>query len=258
MTELQWALIALGIVVIVGVYVYSRYWGESGRASDAREAGDAQGRDPWDELMSDDGLEARDADAFSEAGGQAISDPEPVSGPGPDPEKPPGADELSATSDTAPDDASAGEGANAPAASEAPIHLPEPPPGQEKLIVLHIAVGPGQRLDGKRIHAALKHSKLQFGPHHIYHRIKEVDGVPESVFCVANMMKPGYLDPVEAGELHTRGLSMFMQLPGPLSGARAFRDMLYTAGDLAESLDAKVLDEKKTPLNKQMAQFLHE
>lgn len=238
MNDLQWALVLLGIAVVVGVYLYSRGMGHPDRQSDA-EAGEGAGEsNPWDELLSDEGLAGRDEFEQPHARREeaAVPDPEPEP---PEPE-PPRAQAPQPTR----------------AVPEADIRMPKAPPGEEKLLVLHVAAD--RWLEGQQIHDALKACGLHFGPRHIYHRIEEVDGIPESVFCVANMLKPGYLDPAEAGELRTRGLSLFMVLPGPLAGVRAYRNLLETANDLAGRLEADVLDDRKTPLNKQMAQYLHE
>lgn len=249
MNDLQWALILLGVLIVVGVYLFSRMQYRRNRAADEQGPSATDERNPWDELLSDDGLEERDAfaprDTEKDQTTQACPDDPGEEAP--------------------PEEVAEPAGCETPAAEETPrrsradvpnIRMRTPTEGDEKLIVLHVASS--SWLDGEQVHAALEACKLHFGPRHIYHRIEEVDGVPESVFSVANMLKPGYLDPAESEQLRTRGLSLFMVLPGPVSGARAYRDLLETAGELAERLGGDVLDDRKTPLNKQMAQYLHE
>lgn len=141
----------------------------------------------------------------------------------------------------------------------------ESPPGDSYIVavrtlespfVLHVTGRDGGFFDGPDVHAALRAQQLEFGQHDIYHRITEVNGVPESVYSVANILKPGYLDPAEEDHLRTPGLALFLVLPGPLEGVRAMRDMLDTARALAETLDGEVLDDKRALLTPQATQYL--
>lgn len=127
---------------------------------------------------------------------------------------------------------------------------------EQKIIVLHIVAREEELFSGEKIHAALQACQLQFGVRDIYHRIAQIDGRDESVFSIANMLKPGNLDPAQVTELETRGLVMFMVLPGPVDGNKAFHDMLQTAQDIATELGGSVLDDKRLPLTRQAAQYL--
>jgi cell division protein ZipA len=130
------------------------------------------------------------------------------------------------------------------------------PPGQEKIIALHIAAKGGHAFAGPAIHNALQLNRLRFGMHDIYHRITEVNGVPEAVFSVASMVKPGQLDPAAGDRFTTPGLTLFMVMPGPLEGAHAFRDMLDTANRLAQRLGGEVLDDKRSQMTHQTEQYV--
>lgn len=113
-----------------------------------------------------------------------------------------------------------------------------------------------QSMAGEQIHAALKSVRLHYGMQHLYHRTVEVDETPEPVFSVANMLKPGTLDPMSANELQTKGLVLFMSVPNPAGGLKAFRDMLETAHHLSETLGARLVDERRTPLTDARVQAL--
>lgn len=128
--------------------------------------------------------------------------------------------------------------------------------GDQRIVVLHVACRDGQYFQGEEVHAALRNCKLQFGMQDVYHRITEENGVPESVFTVANMLKPGFLNPDEAAGLQTPGLTMFMILPGPVDGVGAFKDMMETANNLAQKLGGEVLDDTRVLLKRQTAQFM--
>lgn len=135
---------------------------------------------------------------------------------------------------------------------------PAAPPGQEKIVVLHVAAPEGARFEGPALHGALQLCRLQFGMRDVYHRITEANGVPEAVFSVASMVKPGFLDPGQAQGFATPGLTLFMVMPGPVDGVQAFRDMLETAQQLAQRLGGDVLDDKRTLLTHQTEQYLHD
>jgi cell division protein ZipA len=135
---------------------------------------------------------------------------------------------------------------------------PAAPPGQETIITLHVAAPEGERFTGQAVHTALQLCRLQFGMRDIYHRITEANGVPEAVFSVASMVKPGFLDPGIAQDFTTPGLTLFMVMPGPVEGLVAFRDMLETAHQLAQRLGGDVLDDKRAILTHQTEQYLHD
>lgn len=137
----------------------------------------------------------------------------------------------------------------------APTVAPPPPPVPEKLIGLYIAEHEGTNILGPRIHAALRDRGLRFGAKKIYHRFKG----EHPVFSVASLVKPGALDPAEAEGFATPGLSVFMQLPGPLPPVAAFQDMLDTARGLAQALKAELYDsEQRAPLSPERERALHE
>ncbi len=145
-----------------------------------------------------------------------------------------------------------------PASQQRGQRPPAAPPGQEKIITLHVAAPEGELFAGPAIHTALRLCRLQFGMRDVYHRITEANGVPEAVYSVASMIKPGYLDPGMADEFSTPGLTLFMVMPGPIEGVQAFRDMLETAQQLAQRLGGDVLDDKRTLLTHQAEQYLHD
>ena len=79
------------------------------------------------------------------------------------------------------------------------------------------------------------------------------------MFSVASLVKPGTHDPAEAEGFATPGLSVFLQLPGPLRPVAAFQDMLDTARGLARALNAELYDsEQRAPLSPERERALHE
>lgn len=241
MSNLQWAILVLGILVVAGVYIYTR----KTRPPDympPQEEDDPARPDAWNDEDEED-LDW-------------LSRPEPEPDSDPFVRRP--EQERVHDSESGPHPERLERNPAARADDERAVRMPEAPSDEQKLIVLHVAAPQGHRFGGEAVHDALRDCSLHFGPKLIYHRIKEVDGVPESVFSVANMVKPGYLDPAEREQLRIPGLSLFMVLPGPEEPVPAFRDLERTAHDLASALNGQVLDERRQPLTRQMAQFLHE
>lgn len=248
MTGIQWVLLVLVVAAVVGAYLYMR-----------RQTGD----DPWRDME-----EAEDPEDFGASeslggdsyivgvrtlsSGSETSRDEPGSSPfGMTPEPSAATDDEPSWQAFAADDASPGASDNAQA-----VRPRRPPAGEQRLFILHVACRDERLFDGPAIHAALQAQKLKFGLNSIYHRITEINGVPESVFAVANMVKPGFLDPVEQDHLQTPGLTLFLQLPGPIEGGPAVRDLLETASSLAEQLGSEVLDDRRSLLKPQMAQYM--
>ncbi|HET7313622.1 cell division protein ZipA [Salinisphaera sp.] len=125
-----------------------------------------------------------------------------------------------------------------------------------QLFMLYVTAREGQVFDGPAIHEALARADLKFGLNDLYHRVTEVHGVTESVFCVANMLKPGTLDPIDQDHLSTPGLTLFLLVPAPIEGKPAMRDMMETANRLATDLGGIVLDDNRALLKAQTAQYM--
>ncbi len=257
MSELQWILVGLGVLVVIAVYMYTRMTRPSDYdyLDNIPPAEDDESITPprdtaWDDDHDLDWLSRDDADAAQD---RPWLDAEP--------EPPPHATETEPPAEDARDELLQPFPSAKPVAPEMPeveVRMPAAPAEGQKLVVLYVAAPAGQRFGGDALHSALLECGLHFGPRLIYHRIKEVDGVPESVFSVANMVKPGHLDPMERDRLRTPGLNLFMVLPGPENPVPAYRDMESTAEQLAAQLGGEVLDERRQPLTRQMSRFLQE
>ncbi|MGQ0587684.1 MAG: cell division protein ZipA C-terminal FtsZ-binding domain-containing protein [Gammaproteobacteria bacterium] len=226
MSALQWALLLLGVGIAAGLIWSS--WRDK-RAVDRLNA-------PAPRPVSRD-WSAPEVSAASEGQGQAGFDEFGVS-------KPRKA-VAGAPTRTAP--------------TVTPVHAPAPAPphaGAPAVVIgLYIAEHEGTNILGPRIHAALQSRGLRFGAKRIYHRF---DG-EHAIFSVASLVKPGELDPDAAEGFATPGLSVFMQLPGPLRPVAAFQDMLDTARGLAQVLKAELYDsEQRAPLTPERERALHE
>ncbi|MCC7412826.1 MAG: cell division protein ZipA C-terminal FtsZ-binding domain-containing protein [Gammaproteobacteria bacterium] len=120
----------------------------------------------------------------------------------------------------------------------------------ERVIVLHIEVEPHRRITGPDVLDAMgtvgmRHGDLQIFHHFGIGRMRAA----EPLFSAANMFEPGCFDLEHMDALETRGLALFMKLPGPIEANIAFELMLNTAQRLADILGAQVCDSRHRPLD---------
>lgn len=122
----------------------------------------------------------------------------------------------------------------------------------QKIVSLLLVERDGGAIAGTKLHPALNAQGLQFGAKQIYHRLAR----NEAVFSVASLVKPGVLLPEAADQFSTRGLQVFMVLPGPVKPLTALHDMLATTQSLARALNAEVFDGNKQPLSSEAMRAL--
>lgn len=147
---------------------------------------------------------------------------------------------------------------DAAAGTPPPASKPAPPraepaaeaPKMDKIVAFYIAEREGTYIHGDQIHKALRAAGLRYSEKmKVYERLAG----DQSVFGVAGLLKPGHLDPAEARQFSTPGLSMFMVLPGPLPALKAFDDFLKTGRSLASALNAELYDTRRAPLDENLA-----
>lgn len=282
MSIVQWLLLILVIAVVAGAYWYMRHQAASDpwQGMDDEPAPD-DGIDRGESLGGDSyivGVRTLTGEASSKRGDAGETSAPPHSHDAP----PTGVDSAEASwsaykkraaePEPAPEPPAESPAEAAPEPSSAQAPAPETQPGAERVenmrahtappgmepdvFMLHVAAAGNALFDGPDVHAALKAQDLKFGLNDVFHRVTETHGVPESVFAVANMLKPGTLDPVDQDHLQTPGLVLFMLVPGPIEGGPAMRDMMETANGLAQALGGEVLDDKRALLKAQTAQFM--
>lgn len=114
----------------------------------------------------------------------------------------------------------------------------------QKILALRLAAAP-HRYDGARLLEAFASESLQYGKYHIFHRLHD-DGT--SIFSVANMVEPGTFELESMGNTQYRGLTLFAQLPGPLSSIHALNELVACARRLQERLGGTLQDDRGAPL----------
>lgn len=118
------------------------------------------------------------------------------------------------------------------------------------VIILHVmAEAGGESYRGPELLAALENLGLVFGDMRIFHHYGIGDmKTDRPLFHLANMLEPGYFEPDNMDDFSTRGVSLFMQIPCPLDAEVVFELMLNTAGQLADTLGGRVMNQDRRPL----------
>jgi cell division protein ZipA len=123
---------------------------------------------------------------------------------------------------------------------------PEPPrrPAQKILALRVTSIAP-ERFGGADLLDALRSEGLSYGRYEIFHRLHD-DGRP--IYSVASLKEPGTFDLEAMPETDYPGVAMFAVLPGPVSAAEAFDEMIFSARALATHLNGALADERGAPL----------
>ncbi len=117
---------------------------------------------------------------------------------------------------------------------------------EERLIIFYLKAPAGQAFAGPGLFEALHTAGLSLGTMGIYH---DTNSQGQTVFSVANIFEPGTLETDDPDSFTTRGVALFMQLPGPVDERDAFERMLGKAEILAERLGGELHDEQHQPLD---------
>ncbi|OIN10423.1 cell division protein ZipA [Oceanisphaera psychrotolerans] len=135
-----------------------------------------------------------------------------------------------------------------------PVPVPAAPPREvvktwQDVYVINLVARPNQQLAGRDLIRALTDTGFCFGDMDIFHRHQTANGQGEVLFSLINMVKPGTFNPSAMAEFSTPGISIFMQLPRPGMAKNHFNLMVQTAENMAEDLDALLLDAERAPLS---------
>lgn len=120
--------------------------------------------------------------------------------------------------------------------------------GQE-IISLYIISNNPSGISGPDILHIMESIGMVFGEMNIFHYFDDqaVNGKP--LFSLANIHEPGVFDMENIAGFSTTGMVMFLCLSEGFNGEAAFEKMLETARDIAASTEGQLCDKHKSPLD---------
>jgi cell division protein ZipA len=123
-----------------------------------------------------------------------------------------------------------------------------------KIVTLHVVAPNSSLLSGEHLLAVFERRGYHYGELNIFHSMHE----GSTVFSVARMVEPGFFDIDDMDSFQTPGITLILQLPGPVPADVAFEVLVSEAFEIARELGASVQDEHHSTLTKQTVQHLRE
>lgn len=120
-----------------------------------------------------------------------------------------------------------------------------------EVLILYVLLPEGEEINGSLLLPSLLTLGFKYGEMNIFHRFQDNAGSGEVLFSLANMFNPGTFDLEEMDKMNTRGLSLFMTLPGPGEALQNFNLMHSAAKKLADEFGGQVLDGQRSVLTVQ-------
>jgi len=218
MDGLRWLLLLIGLLVVVGVYLYSR------RERDGMQL-------PSRRALRTDRVEP------PLNGSSTISDVEL-------------AEERYVDRDGEGDDSHLDEDL----ASDREDEKPSP---RQKIVTMRLVAKKHGAFAGDDLILNLRAVGMRHGKFGIFHRYQG-DDEKKVVFSAASLVEPGSFDLENVKDQKIPGISLFMVLPGPLDGCKAFDLMMEAGRTLTKALHAELLDESGSTLSIQRERYLRE
>jgi len=123
-----------------------------------------------------------------------------------------------------------------------------------KIVTLHVIAPRGQLFDGEQLLGLFEQRGYHYGDMNIFHSMHQ----DKTVFSIAKVVEPGTFDINQISSFDTPGISLILQLPGPVAADVAFEVLISEAFDMANTLGGTVLDADRSTLSKQTVQHMRE
>lgn len=115
----------------------------------------------------------------------------------------------------------------------------------QRIVALRVVAPLPSRFEGSLLQEALLAEHFEFGRYEIFHRL-DASGRP--LISLASLREPGTFDPATMAGAAYSGVALFAVLPGPLTAQQAFEQLFSTARSLAARLGGHMQDERGVPL----------
>jgi len=123
-----------------------------------------------------------------------------------------------------------------------------------KIVTLHVVAPSEQLIPGDHLLDLFERRGYHYGEMNIFHSMHN----GTTVFSIAKMIEPGYFDINHIESFDTPGITLILQLPGPVPADVSFEVLVSEAFEMANELGAAVLDERRSTLTKQTVQHMRE
>ena len=119
----------------------------------------------------------------------------------------------------------------------------------EDLIIINVFGLNKSVFEGSDLVEIFMRKGMKYGYMSIFHRLEPM--TKSIQFSVASALEPGCFELSEIDTYQTPGVSLFLQLPGPLNAINSFEDMLAVAQDIAATLGGDLRDESMSVMTVQ-------
>ncbi len=226
MEGLRWLLLAVGVVVIAGVYFYGR-----------RESASTD-RDELPDDRVEPSFGAVDDAPVVEAEAE-VEPPLPPDSIAPD---------TDADPDPGPPETTEPPAAASPVAAS---------PADQKIVTLRIVARDRGAFRGDELILSLRGIGMRHGKFGIFHRY-DGDADDNAIFSAASLVEPGSFDLPNIKDQAIPGISLFAVFPGPVAAVEAFDLMMAAARAIAKTMEADLLDESGSTLSIQRERYMRE
>ncbi len=128
----------------------------------------------------------------------------------------------------------------------------------EMVVSVHVMAKSGLEFHGDQLLEAFEQVGLQHGDRDIFHFYdSENEGAPIR-FSAANMLEPGTFDLSAMQDVRTKGVTLFMLLPGENNNVDTFENLLSTSEKMAKKLGGELRDNQRSVLTKQGTNLMKE
>lgn len=122
----------------------------------------------------------------------------------------------------------------------------------ELIFTLYLVSEKDAPYQGEKLVQALLEQGMRHGDMNIFHRHSQSTGRGPVQFSLANAYEPGTFDLDNLEKLETKGLAVFMTLPGPKKPMKAYEMMITTCKAIVEELGGYIIDSSKAHFSKQI------
>ena len=129
-------------------------------------------------------------------------------------------------------------------------------PAGKTLTVIQYLVHPSGEFDGQAIYRCAQRAGLDFSQRNSLDCTDEATG--QAVFGLASAVGNGEIPRGSLDHFSTEALVLYMELPGPWSGLKAYHHLLNAANEFVETFHAKVLDESRSTMTEQGMRLVQE